>query len=373
MTLWIAMAVLAAAVSLSVLVPLYRTRRFERRMAGQEVSVYRDQLDEVGRDRDRGLIADTEAEAARTEIARRLIRADGAKAKAAAEDSGELPRRVAAVGAVLAMPLLALGFYLFVGSPDLPDAPLAARLTAPPEGQDIAALVARVEEHLAANPEDGRGWQVLAPVYVRLGRHGDAVRAYANVVRLLGSNAESEGDLGEAMVRANQGTVTADAAAAFVRARQADPEAVRPRFYLALALGQEGRTDEAAAAIRGLIAGAPPGAPWIDGLRGALARLETATPPPQPGPTSADVEAAGDLSASDRSAMIVGMVAELADRLESEPGDAEGWARLVRSYMVLGRPDDARAALGRARAALEGNTDKLALVESEARAMGLTE
>ena len=102
-----------------------------------------------------------------------------------------------------------------------------------------------------------------------------------------------------------------------------------------------------------------------------LAQFEADAPGSQPGPTAADVEAAGDLAPEDRTAMIEGMVAQLAERLEAEPGDAEGWARLVRSYMVLGRPDDARAALEDARKALAGAGDKLALVEGEARATGL--
>src|SRR5690606_21621537 len=93
----------------------------------------------------------------------------------------ETPRRIAAVAAVVLMPALALGLYVSVGSPQLPDAPLAARLSAPPESQDTAVLVARVEAHLADNPDDLRGWQVLAPVYVRLGRDRNAVDAFANI------------------------------------------------------------------------------------------------------------------------------------------------------------------------------------------------
>ncbi|MEQ9691321.1 MAG: tetratricopeptide repeat protein, partial [Bauldia litoralis] len=104
-----------------------------------------------------------------------------------------------------------------------------------------------------------------------------------------------------------------------------------------------------------------------------LARLESVAAPPGPGPTADDSVAAGVLAADDRAAMIEGMVAQLASRLESEPDDAEGWARLVRSYMVLGRPDDARAALDQARSALDGDEDKLAMVEAEAQASGLSE
>ena len=121
-----------------------------------------------------------------------------------------------------------------------------------------------------------------------------------------------------------------------------------------------------------LIAEAPPGAAWVGGMNQVLAELGGRRAGPRsPGPTAADVEAAGTMSDTDRTGMIEGMVAQLAERLEAEPDDAEGWARLVRSYMVLGRPDDARAALDEARTALAGAADKLALVESEARATGL--
>jgi cytochrome c-type biogenesis protein CcmH len=371
MTLWIAMAALAAAASLAVLVPLYRGRAGARRMAEQEVSVYRDQLDEVERDLERGVIPPAEAEAARTEIARRLIRADAARQTAGTLNGGEMPRRMAAAAAVIGMPILALGLYVALGAPDVPDAPLAARLSAPPEQQDMAVLLARVEAHLKANPDDARGWQVLAPVYVRLGRNEEAAAAFGNIARLLGSSATTEGDLGEAIARANQGAITAEARAAFERALKDDPKDVRARFYLALGDGQAGRTDEAAAAIRGLIAEAPPGAAWVGGMNQLLAELEGGGPATQPGPTAADIEAAGAMSDADRTGMIEGMVAQLAERLEAEPDDAEGWARLVRSYMVLGRRDDAKAALDEARSALAGATDKLALVESEARATGL--
>ncbi len=372
MTLWIVMAVLAAAVSLTVLVPLYRGRADARRMAEQEASVYRDQLRELDRDLERGVIAPAEAEAARTEIARRLIRADAAGRAAPALAADEAPRRVAAIAAVLAMPVLALGLYVALGSPELPDEPLAARLAAPPEQQDMAVLLDQVEQHLAANPDDLRGWQVVAPVYVRVGRDDEAVTAFRNILRLAGSDVRTEGDFGEALVRANQGSVGADARAAFERALDDDPKDIRARFYLALGDGQAGRRDEAAAALRSLIAEAPPGATWTDGIREVLAQIEAGPAVATgAGPTAEDVEATDGMSPGDRSAMIEGMVAQLADRLQAEPNDAEGWARLVRSYMVLGRESDARAALDDARTALAGAADKLALVENEARATGL--
>src|SRR5690606_850706 len=110
-----------------------------------------------------------------------------------------------------------------------------------------------VETHLAANPEDGRGWELLGPVYVRLGRYPDAVRAFSNAQRILGPTAEREADLGEAITRANANVVTAEARAAFERAHALDKEAIRPRFYLAVALDQEGQREAAIAAWRDVL------------------------------------------------------------------------------------------------------------------------
>ncbi len=375
------MAVLAAAAALSVLAPLYRGARTARSERGQALAIYRDQLGEVERDLDRGVIADTEAAAARTEISRRLIRAGQEDAEEGAA-GGSGVRRFATI-AIIAMPLAALVFYLFVGSPEMPAEPLAARLNAPTDKQDIPTLVARIEAHLATNPDDAKGWQILAPVYLRLGRFDEAVKAYRNVVRLVGSTADTESDLGEAMVGANGGVVTAEAHAAFERAAKDDATAVRPRFYLALALGQAGKKDEAIAAWQALLAGAPETAPWVAVAKSELAKLEggTATAATaaaggaaEPsGPTAADVKAAGEMSSADRLAMIEGMVAKLAAELDAKPNDSAGWARLIRSYMVLGKADDAKAALAKARDALSGDAAALASVDEAAKAAGVPE
>jgi cytochrome c-type biogenesis protein CcmH len=278
------------------------------------------------------------------------------------------------IAAIVAIPIAAVGIYLLLGSPQQPDMPLAARLSAPPDEQDVAALIARVESHLASNPDDGRGWELIAPIYQRLGRADDSVRAFANAMRLLGSTAQREADLGEAMVRANDGIVTAEARQAFDRSLALDPQGLRPRFFLALALSQEGKKTEALAAWHALLAEAPAGgAPWADIAKEAVARLEGVAPSASPGPSAAEVEAAGEMTPGQRMAMIGGMVDSLAARLGTESTDADGWARLIRSYMVLGRKDDALAALAKARTALSADRDKLAIVEAEAKTQGILE
>ena len=135
--------------------------------------------------------------------------------------------------------------YLALGSPQLPGEPLATRLRAPNENRPIESLIAQVENHVEQNPNDGRGWEVLAPVYMRLGRFDDAVRAWRNVIRLNGSNATREADFGEAQVAAANGVVTADAKAAFERALALDGKNVMARFYMGMAADQDGRRADA--------------------------------------------------------------------------------------------------------------------------------
>src|SRR5208283_3819283 len=81
----------------------------------------------------------------------------------------------------------------------------------------VQSLIAQAEAHLASNPDDGRAWEVLAPVYMRLDRYADSVTAWRNTVRLLGENAERDSDLGESLMAEANGVVTAEAKAAFVR------------------------------------------------------------------------------------------------------------------------------------------------------------
>jgi cytochrome c-type biogenesis protein CcmH len=372
MLVWIVMAVLAAVAAVPVLVPLFRAGRVQP-MASAAGSIYRDQLAEIDRDRGRGLIADGEAEAARTEVARRLLKTGEAAARPAAATTPLRQRLAAAI--VIAMPILALGLYIVLGSPGLPDQPIAARLSAPVEKQDPAIVVARLESHLAANPDDATGWGFLARIYSSLGRYDAEARAVANLIRLRGASVELESAYGEALTRANGGLVTKEARAAFEAGNKLDSQAIGPRFFLALALTQEGKKDEAITAWHKLLEGAPEDAAWVQMGRRALAALASAPSgspaAAEPGPSTADVQAAQNLTPDQRLAMINGMVSQLAARLESEPNDADGWSRLVRSYMVLGRSDDAKAALVKARAALAGKSDLLARVEAEAKSVGV--
>ena len=239
MTLWFVFALMTAAAIFAVLWPLGRGGG-PRRDASETV-VYKDQLLEIDRDLASGLIGTSEAEAARVEIGRRLLAATDHQRDPPTASNITLRRSAAAI-ALVGLPLLSVTFYLSLGSPQLADFPLAGRVRAPDATQPLDNLVAQVEAHLEKNPTDGRGWNVLAPVLVRLGRFDDAVRAYRNSITYNGENAERRADLGEAMTGAAGGVVTLEAKAEFERAATLNADDAKAGYFLGLAAEQDGRS-----------------------------------------------------------------------------------------------------------------------------------
>jgi cytochrome c-type biogenesis protein CcmH len=128
--LWFVMALMTVAAIFAVLWPLARRTPLR---TGSDVAVYRDQIDEIERDRAAGLIAEREAEAARVEVSRRLLAAADAVAPELSPDRAGWRRRAAALTALILLPLGAASVYLMLGSPDLTGQPQAARRDSSPE------------------------------------------------------------------------------------------------------------------------------------------------------------------------------------------------------------------------------------------------
>jgi cytochrome c-type biogenesis protein CcmH len=272
MSLFFTFGVMTLIAVLAVLLPLGRRRH---RVAMSDVDVYRAQLAEVDRARETGSVGPDEGLGLRTEVARRLI----AAADRPSTDSSAAPvsgttwrRRAVTLVAVLLLPAAAAAIYVALGNPGLPDQPRAARLAPAPDG--TAQLLARVEAVLKTRPDDGRGWDLLAPIYLRIGRAQDAATAYGNAIRLLGSTPEREAGHGEALTLSSGGMVPPDAVAAFERAVAADAANPRARYFLAKARAQNGDRAGALADLRELVAEAPADAPWRAYVERAVKELE---------------------------------------------------------------------------------------------------
>lgn len=372
MALWIVFALMTAAAIGAVVWPLARKPRGVA--AGSEVVVYKDQLQEIERDRAAGLIGAAEAEAARLEVSRRLLAAaDMQSAQASAPASPpqvRRHRRAAALGVLIVLSVLPIGLYLALGSPNIPGQPAYARANLPPGHESIAALIGQVEERLARNPNDGAGWEVIAPVYMQLGRFDDAVMARRKALALNGETAARDADLGEALVAAANGVVTDEAKRSFQNAVGRDPQNAKARFFLGLADEQDGNRDAAAAKWRAMLKDAPADAPWLGLVRTSLARV-TGQPPADAGPTADQMAAVQNMPEAQRIAMIRGMVEKLADRLHADGNDVEGWLRLVRAYAVLGDSDKAKAAAAAAKRALASHPDEIKRIDDLVKGLGL--
>ncbi|WP_449256707.1 c-type cytochrome biogenesis protein CcmI [Bosea sp. (in: a-proteobacteria)] len=364
MMIWAVFAAMTGAAIFALLWPLSRVSLQGFADTADARSLYRSQLGEIDRDVARGLIAAEEADAARAEAGRRLLRAAGDEVSPAGETEPSLRRRRASSALMLSLvPLLALLVYGSYGSPDAPDQPLAARLAQAGAQQDFAVIFARMEAHLAAHPADARGWTLIAPIYLRQGRYDDAANAFASALRHGRASAELWSGLGEARTLAAEGVVTAAAREAFSDALKLDPRNPQARYYLALAQEQDGDIQGAAGSLKRLLADTPPDAPWAAPVRDRLARMEAA----------AGGEAIAALPEAERQQAIRGMVEGLAGRLEAGGGTLAEWTRLIRARAVLGQKEEARQAVKTARERLAGDASALAAIEALADELVLKE
>lgn len=342
MMIWFILAVMLAAVMAVLLWPVWRKYEAADR-ASFDRAVFRDQLSELDRDMARGLIGVGEAEAARNEISRRLLQAGSGFTK-----SSRSPL-IAVVG-VLLIPAVAVPIYLLRGNPDLPDVPLLARLENAVENEDMVALIAKVEAHLAEKPEDAQGWRVLAPAYRRMERWDDAANAYANILRYSAPTAAAFAEYAEMLVFSNRGLVTAEANAAFGEALKLDAKLPKARFFRGIALKQEAKIEAAQAHFQTFLAESPADAPWRPMLEAELREMSAA-----------------NMTAPDRDAMIRSMVEGLDAKLEVNGDDLEGWQKLIRARTVLNEMDKARAALAAAKAQFRDRPEAVAVLDGLAR------
>ncbi|SNY92818.1 cytochrome c-type biogenesis protein CcmH [Cohaesibacter sp. ES.047] len=401
---WIVAGVITAITVAVVVYPLTRKARKMASADSYDLTVYASQLKEVEGDVERGLIEQNEADAARAEVGRRLLSAEDALEKQrqnthgasinpdVAPTAGMTNGLIAAVVALFVIPLCSLGLYIALGSPGSSGQPLAERLSKPPQEQSMTELVASAERRLKANPDDLQGWQRLAPIYLSMRRTEEATKAYRNVLRLEGESMLGLANLGEALVVKDAGIVSKEALDLFQRANKLDPDHPKPRFFLAIALGQQGKDQEAINAWQEMINGSPADAPWVSFAKNQISairnRIENAKALPQndsttsdqsnelaaqaPGPTEDDVEAAAEMDAGDRKAMIEGMVSRLAERLDEQGGTAEEWVRLIRAELVLNRPDMAAKTVSKALVALQSDLEGLEKVKAAARSLGIS-
>ena len=390
MMFWVLSALLALVVLVALIVPFLRHPRKALARAEYDLAIYKDQLRELEEEVKAGAIPESEAAAARNEIARRILGADTARKKAEGalnEQSTPAEKAIAALAAIVLVPALAYGVYLQKGAPDMPDMPIAKRMADAARHNDVTALIRRVEERLARHPDDIQGWLALAPVYSRQGRYAKAANAWRNAIRLSKTpDADLYNALGESLVYANNGKLVKEARTAFTKALKLAPGNPMSRYFLAQADIQDGKRDKALAALKKLLKDLPKdfgGRGLIErqiaALEGKPATAQKSAAAPsragQGGPTQEQIKArlaaTKDMSPQARQEMIRNMVDGLEQKLSENPDNLGGWLRLIKARVVLGQKARAQAAYEAARKAFAGQDKRIRALDSLATAQGL--
>lgn len=365
----------------------------------RDLAVYRDQLSEIDRDIERGVLSAEQADAARTEVQRRILAADQRIKKQQPTDtiqqtSANKPVRAIAAGFIVLFIAGGFGLYLDLGNPTMPDRPITSRTdeinavrmaqTADEDRQSVLnRAVSDLSQRLLENPDDLRAWELLGASLMALGRPEEAQTAFLETVKRSGRDGDYLAMYAESLIRSNNGQINTTARGVLREAEKTDSTDPRIQFYLGLADAQEGNVGAAVDRWIALANGAPGDAPWLPMVVGrineaALAqginiegRLNIAENT-SPGPSQEDIAAAQEMTPEEQQQMIMSMVNGLAERLEAEPNNPDGWARLMQAYMVLGREDDAKAAFEKASTVFADQPELIARFDSLAQEIGIS-
>lgn len=404
-TFWLVAAVISFGVAATLIRAMTRARAVAKSAKEFDLAVYRDQLKEIDRDMARGTIQPEDGERLRTEISRRLLDADRGETTQAKNDTTKAGWGVAAVVIVLLGASVAV--YARMGAPGYPDLPLAERFamseelraarisqteaegltSLPPPRTDVdpsfLELMDKLRQTMQERPDDLRGLELLARNEAALGNLSAAMAAQSNLLRVKAgaASAEDHAALAELMILAAGGYVSPEAEQELVRALEKDARNGTARYYSGVMFAQIGRYDRTFVLWRALLEEGPSDAPWIGPIReqmtdvAARAGVNYTMPEEQPlrGPTAEDMAAAEEMTAEDRTAMIEGMVAQLGERLASEGGPAEEWARLITSLAILDRKDEAREIYAEAQKRFEGRSVDLQGLRQAAVTAGVAE
>jgi cytochrome c-type biogenesis protein CcmH len=370
LSFWITSGFVLLATLIAIILSIIRARA--NSSDEYNATIYHDQLNEIERDINHGVLSPIDGEALKTEIKKRLEKNTKivlAKAKDQSKQAGARAPITVAIAIVGIIPFTSYGLYSYLGSPGKPDLPFANRQFNPSvdaASAEMDSLVKKLRERLDQNPNQLKEWILLGQSLVNLKRFNAASNAFKQALKIAPNRAEIAASTAETRFMAKDGKFDQEVRDYFKMAQRLNPEEHKALYYLGLDSFMAKKYASAIQYWVDLISISPAGAPWMDNVRGRLidaakagslkisnfnSRLKSA---PQrsddtqksrePMPTQEDINSANEMSEKERENFIRSMVEQLANRLKSKPNDLNGWRRLARAYKVLGETKKAAMA-----------------------------
>lgn len=367
MEFWIFVSVFAIVVALVALWSVSRTISGEKvrtpvDSVSSDIEIYKNQLGEIDADLKRGLIDEESAQEARLELSRNILAAEKEVSKSTFVGNRSFAMRVIISLGILFVPIVTIGVYALTGNPGVESHPFSELMDANPATLSPSETLVRTEALFARNPDNGKLADELSSAYLVAGRFQDAVNTYVEALRLNGDSAPRLVGYGMALAGYNGGTINDDALKSFEKAAKLAPDDFYPRLFIAEASRQAGKPKEAADGLQEFLDRSPKNSPWRPRVEELIEQLREQAATPQQLPSNGakdgsvaknanagkDADAGKDGSAAMEGVspeMIGQMVNGLAERLQKQPDDLDGWKMLVHSWLVLKDKEKAKAAL----------------------------
>ena len=363
MTVFIAIAALLTLLVVAWVVrPLLRPSALSGVTAERlNATIHRDQLEALERDLARGVISPADFETTRDELQLRLL--DDTQEPAATSHSSASSfwsaRRTALV-IMLLLPIGSAGVYVLLGAPGAIDPVAAAKA----DEAKVNQMVEKLAERLKANPNDPKGWAMLARSYKVMRRFDEAEQAFIKAGDAINTDPDLLVDYADLLaVRAND-NMEGRPLEMVNKALALDPQHPMALMMSGVAAYRRNEFPLAVAQWEKLLLLLEPGSADAQQVEANIADARAKAGMPaaaKSGGTEAgklppvDAAAAGAMTPEKINQMVEGLAA----KLKANPGDLQGWVRLARAYKVQGKLAEAEDAYAKAGKLVDADADLL--------------